>query len=194
MNFALFRVARPLLGLLLILTSGLAYPLDSDKNAPVAIKADTTSIDFRTGQRVLTGNVVIDQGSLQIIADKITLDYKDDALDVAIAHGKPVKFKQLPEGETEYVHGEGRKLKLENRKDLITLTKQAKIEQKGNVITGKVIHYDLKTSKMTVKSDTSKSRKTSSDAGSAKKAAPVEKEKPGRTRVYIQPGSGIISK
>jgi lipopolysaccharide export system protein LptA len=193
MFFPIHRMASILFSLILVVTSGVAHSLDSDKNAPVATKSDTTSIDFRTGQRVLTGNVVVDQGTLQIRADKIVLDYKNDELDVATAYGNPVKFKQLPEGQTEYVHGEGKKLKLENQKDLITLTQKAKIKQKGSIITGKVIYYDLTSSKMTVKSDTSESKQASKAAAeTSKKTEPAKKPK--RTRVYIQPGSGVIIK
>lgn len=184
--------------IVLFLGIGLAYfilalpaiALDSDKNAPVAIKADTTSIDFRTGKRTLTGDVEVSQGTMYIKAAKIVLVYDGDKIDTATAYGNPVKFKQLPEGHTELVHGEGKSLKLEQSKNLITLTKNAKLSQKGSVITGKVIYYDMKTSKMTVKSESS--GKQEKMAGSKQKEADSpagRKTKSGRTRVLIQPGS-----
>ena len=43
-----------------------AVALDSDRDAPVAIDADTTDIDFRTGTRTVSGNVDITQGSMNI--------------------------------------------------------------------------------------------------------------------------------
>ena len=193
MKFPLVAIKAYLLATSLLF-SVCAHALDSDKDAPIAIKADTTSIDFRTGKRILTGNVDVTQGSMNIKAAKIVLEYKDDRLDIATAFGNPVKFKQIPEGHQEHVHGEGKKLTLEQSKDLVTLTKNAKLKQKGNVIKGKVIYYNMKTSKMTVKSDTSvDSKKTSS----TEKSSPTEaakKKKSGRTRVYIEPGGGKLLK
>ena len=165
-----------------------ALALDSDKNAPVTINADTTSIDFRTGQRVLTGNVEITQGTLNIRANKVVLIYKGDDIDTATAYGKPVKFKQIPEGQTEMVHGEGKTLKLKQAKNLITLKDNAKITQGSNTITGKVIYYNTQTSKMTVKGQSAASQKSSAKKATSDKAA-VSKKESGRTRIVIQPGS-----
>lgn len=173
-----------------LLFSNHAIALDSDKNAPIAIDADTTSIDFRTGQRVLTGNVDITQGTLNIKADKIVLIYKGDEIDTATAYGKPVKFKQLPEGHKEMVYGEGITLKLEHAKDLVTLKEKAKVTQGTNVITGKIIYYNMKTSKMTIKGQSSgKKKKTGDTKSSASGKKSARKTESGRTRIVIQPGS-----
>ncbi|MDX2477851.1 MAG: lipopolysaccharide transport periplasmic protein LptA [Gammaproteobacteria bacterium] len=173
-----------------ILFSSPVLALDSDKDAPVTINADTTDIDFRTGKRVLSGNVDITQGTLNIRADKIVLIYKGDEIDTATAYGKPVRFKQLPEGQKQMVHGEGITLELKQAKNLITLQQNAKITQGSNTITGKVIYYNTKTSKMTVKSQSSGTQKKSSaskQASSGKETG--KKTESGRTRIVIQPGS-----
>lgn len=177
------------LGLVPLFFNSPALALDSDKNAPVAIIADTTSIDFRTGKRILTGNVDVTQGSMNIKAAKIVLVYDGDNINTVTAYGNPVKFKQLPEGHTKKVHGEGKKLVFENTKNLITLTKGAKIKQGKNVITGKIIYYNTKTSKMTVKS---KAAGTKTKAGSSQQTtskSSATKTSTGRTRVIIQPGA-----
>lgn len=173
-----------------LLFSSIAVALDKDKTAPVTINADTTNIDFRTGKRVLTGNVDITQGTLNIKADKVVLIYKGDDIDTATAYGKPVRFKQLPEGHTEVVRGEGKTLELKQAKDLITLKNNAKITQGTNTITGKVIYYNTKTSKMTVKGQSSAKQK-STTAGKEKSPSKTvdKKTDSGRTRIVIQPGS-----
>jgi lipopolysaccharide export system protein LptA len=173
-----------------LLFSSIAMSLDKDKSAPVTINADTTNIDFRTGKRVLTGNVDITQGTLNIKADKVVLLYKGDEIDTATAYGEPVRFKQLPEGHTEVVRGEGKTLELKQAKDLITLKNNAKITQGTNTITGKVIYYNTKTSKMTVKGQSSVKQK-SATAGKQKSPGKTSDKKTdsGRTRIVIQPGS-----
>ena len=179
---------------LLLLTATLfslsGQALDSDRNAPVAIDADTTDIDFRTGTRTVSGNVDITQGSMNIKADKVVLRYQGEQLESATAYGKPVRFKQMPEGQTEMVHGEGMTLKLQPQKDLVTLETSAKIRQGSNTMAGKVIYYNLKTSKMTVKGGTS----TTGQAGAASATGSGSKEagaktSSGRTRIVIQPGT-----
>ena len=175
-----------ILGGLLFISN--AQALDSDKNAPVTINAETTSIDFRTGKRVLTGNVEITQGTLNIMANKVELVYKGDDIDTATAYGKPVKFKQMPEGQTEIVYGEGKTLMLKQAKNLITLKDSAKITQGSNTITGKVIYYNTRTSKMTVKGQSAASQKASAKKSSSGKATASKKDS-GRTRIVIQPGS-----
>ncbi len=188
--------SRPLLNTSLVLAGllfcSIAVALDKDKTAPVTINADTTNIDFRTGKRVLTGNVDITQGTLNIKADKVVLLYKGDDIDTATAYGKPVRFKQLPEGHTELVHGEGKTLELKQAKDLITLKNNAKITQGTNTITGKVIYYNTKTSKMTVKGQSSvKQKSTTADEqkSPATTKSADQKTDSGRTRIVIQPGS-----
>lgn len=185
---------RTMLRLSLLLTAALfsaaGQALDSDRNAPVAIDADTTDIDFRTGTRTVSGNVDITQGSMNIKADKVILRYLGEQLESATAYGKPVRFKQMPEGQTEMVHGEGMTLNLQPDKDLVTLETNAKIHQGSNTMTGTVIYYNLKTSKMTVKGGTSTSgaaRASSATDSGSKKAATQPGS--GRTRIVIQPGA-----
>ena len=173
-----------------LLFSSPVVALDSDKDAPVSINADTTDIDFRTGKRVLTGNVDVSQGTLNIKADKIVLIYKGDKIDTATAYGKPVKFKQLPEGQTEMVHGEGITLQLQQAKNLITLENNAKITQGANTVTGKVIYYNTLTIKMTVKSQSSgKSKQTATTSQQSTSKSAGKKTDSGRTRIVIQPGA-----
>ena len=182
-SFSSFTLIHGII-MIALLPSNQAMALDSDKDAPVTIIADTTNIDFRTGKRVLEGNVDITQGTLNIKADKIVLIYKGDEIDTATAYGKPVRFKQLPEGQTEMVHGEGITLELKQAKNLITLEKNAKITQGANTITGKVIYYNTETSKMTVKSQPSG---TKNKVTSGKPESGGKKTESGRTRIVIQP-------
>lgn len=173
---------------LYLFAPGSGMALDSDKNAPIAIQADSTDIDFRTGTRTLIGNVVIDQGTMHIEADKVIVKYAGSEIDTATAWGKPVKFRQLPEGKDEEVKGQGLTLKLEQAKNLVTIKDNAKLVQGINTITGQVIYYNTLTSKMTVKG---KTRSTLEKSAAEGKVPGVESKKSasGRTRVIIQPGA-----
>jgi len=167
---------------------GPGMALDSDKDAPIAIQADSTDIDFRSGTRTLTGNVVIDQGTMHIEADKVIVKYAGNQIDTAQAWGKPVKFSQLPEGKDEEVRGQGMTLTLEQAKNLVTIKDNAKLVQGINTITGQVIYYNTLTSKMTVKGKTRSTLEKSTAEGKIK-GVESKTSSSGRTRVIIQPGA-----
>ena len=173
---------------LFLFVPGSSMALDSDKEAPIAIQADSTDIDFRSGTRTLTGNVIIDQGTMHIEADKVVIKYAGSEIDTAHAWGKPVKFRQLPEGKDEEVKGQGLTLTLEQAKNLVTIKDNAKLVQGVNTITGQVIYYNTLTSKMTVKGKTRSTLEKSAAQGKIK-GVESKTSASGRTRVIIQPGA-----
>ena len=90
--------------LLSVSTQSLA--LKSDRDQPANIEADNTEIDFKTGIRTLTGNVLIVQGSLRIKADKLVAIYtKKGDLEKATAWGSLARFKQRQDGQPDDVQG-----------------------------------------------------------------------------------------
>lgn len=46
---------------------------------PVEVAADSLTVDQTTGQAVFTGNVVIGQGEMRVSAQKVIVEYADDA-------------------------------------------------------------------------------------------------------------------
>ena len=58
---------------LVLLTSNLALALPDDANQPISIIADSAIKDDKLGLTVYEGNVSFNQGSLNILADKVTI-------------------------------------------------------------------------------------------------------------------------
>ncbi|MEM8591202.1 MAG: LptA/OstA family protein, partial [Pseudomonadota bacterium] len=50
---------------------------DQDSDQPIEISSDSLSINQDDGSAVLTGNVVVGQGSMRLAAPKITVSYTD---------------------------------------------------------------------------------------------------------------------
>ena len=50
-----------------------AWALSSDKNKPVEVEADSFNLDDAKKVTIYSGNVIITQGSMEIMADKVTI-------------------------------------------------------------------------------------------------------------------------
>ena len=168
-----------LLKLLLIGLSCNAFALSTDRDQPAHISADDIELDFNTGIRTYIGNVEIDQGSLKVRADKLIAKYKDGKLHEATAWGNLANFTQLPDGKTENVYGEGKKIIINQSKNTLTLIKKAALKQGIDTARGAEIVYNMATDRLQIKG----TRKPDSNDDNAKPS------KPGRSRIIIQPKS-----
>jgi lipopolysaccharide export system protein LptA len=82
-----------------------ALALDSDSKQPIYIESDTAVHDDAKGETIYSGNVKTVQGSLEVLADHMTVYQKDGKTEKIIATGNPVRLKQTPEGGKEDMHG-----------------------------------------------------------------------------------------
>ena len=173
---------RKLLLTLLILHVQPALGLDTDREQPATVEADEVEYDFRTGERIYKGNVIVVQGSMRITGDKLVVIYKNDALQSATALGNLASFKQRPEGKTVDVVGKAKKIHLDQIKNVLTLVSSASLQQGPDVAKGEMIVYDINNEKLSIKGSASTGTKTAGDESSG------QKTKPGRAKVVITPG------
>ena len=92
--------------LLCCLPWGAASALSSDQDQPIYLEADSVDIDEESGISIYLGNVQLTQGSMRLLADKISVYRKDDRTERIVAIGRPVKFRQRQDDEPEEVTGE----------------------------------------------------------------------------------------
>ncbi len=128
-----------------------SWALESDRNQPADIEADDTNIDFKTGQRVFTGNVIVVQGTLRIKADKVVANYKDGQLINATATGNLARFKSRPDGKPDDVEGMGKKIFVNQQKNTLTLTSNALLKQGTNTARGQEIVYNMANDTLKIK-------------------------------------------
>lgn len=127
--------------------------LSSDKDQPAQIEADETEVDFKTGVRTLTSNVLVIQGTLRIKADKLVANYKGSELITAVADGSLARFKQRPDGQPNDVEGSAKKILVDHPKNTITLIGKAALKQGGTTATGNKIVYNMVTDKLRIIGD-----------------------------------------
>jgi lipopolysaccharide export system protein LptA len=128
-----------------------ASALTSDRDQPAQIEADDTVIDFKTGVRTLTNNVLVVQGTLRLKADKLVTNYnKQGELVKAVADGSLARFKQRPDGQPDDVEGWAKKILVDYPTNTITLIGKAALKQGASTATGNKIVYNMATDKLRI--------------------------------------------
>jgi len=139
---------RTLASLITLLTlsaaiSPAAWALKTDRNQTINIQADKAVSNEKTGVTTYEGTVQIDQGSLRILADRVTIERQDNKVKLIVAKGKPARFQQRPAADKNMVIAEGFTINYLVAKDRITLKRNALLEQEGTTMTGESIDYDI---------------------------------------------------
>lgn len=134
------------IALFLFLFSSPLWALSSDKQKPVEVEADTFNLDDAKKITIYSGNVITTQGSMEIMADKVTIYGVRGTTEKVIATGKPVKFKQLPDGSQTPIRGEAKRFEYLVSKDTLILINQATLWQDGSTLASDRIVYDSKRS------------------------------------------------
>lgn len=134
-----------------------ANALPSDRTQPIHIKSDQAHSDQNRGLTTYSGSVQMDQGSLQILADKVIISSLDNQVAKIIAIGKPAQYQQQPSPESEMVTATGERIVYLVKQETLTLIDNASLNQNGTVMTGKHIDYDIKKSVVKASKDTQNS-------------------------------------
>ncbi|MBP8925154.1 MAG: lipopolysaccharide transport periplasmic protein LptA [Pseudomonadales bacterium] len=139
------RTAIALLAILAGLLSSLTVvALPDDRNQAIYIQSDRAERDERKGTTVYTGDVEIDQGSLHISAEQVTIRSTDDEVSEIVATGSPAKMHQKPAADREPVYARARTIQYDVTGEVLTLVEQATVTQEGSTVTGERIVYYVK--------------------------------------------------
>lgn len=139
--------------LLLILTTGLAQALPDDRDQPIHISADKALRDEKQGFTIYSGNVQMEQGSMRLEADKLTIYHATDGVDKVVAEGRPAKMQQQPELDKAVVHAHAGVIEYFRNEERVHLQQNARIEQDGAVVSGDSIDYFIEEQLVKANSD-----------------------------------------
>ncbi len=143
--------------LLLPLTS---FALSSDRNQPIKIKADSVSLNEKTGISVYKGNVVFTQGSLILKGSKVVIHQPDGKVSKIIVTGKPARFQQQQDNAKQLVKAEAGKMEFITRDEKVYLSQNAFVAQGENLLKGNKIEYNTRNSTVSAKGKDSNNRVT----------------------------------
>jgi lipopolysaccharide export system protein LptA len=135
----------------LIASSSLALP--SDSRQALHIKADSSIYNYNTGFNIFEGNVIIDQGTTHITADKlVTKSDLKHKISEAIAYGDQqlAHYWTLSKQSEPEIHAYAKVIKFYPAQSNVTLEKQVKVRQGENSFNGELIHYNSNDQTITV--------------------------------------------
>jgi len=164
--------------------------LSTDRNQSLNIEADKAQLDNLKGFTIYSGNVIVNQGTLQLFADKVTLTYnaeKQVQTIIAESNGQMVRFKQLLDNKEE-VRAQAKKMEYLAKDEILHLKQDAQVWKAKDTVSGQHIVYDSKRAQVTASEgrvkviiEPSTAQKQSTQKTKAKKEQPVEElieEKP----------------
>lgn len=142
-------VAGAALALTLVLAPGPAVALKDDDKQPMLIEADHVELDESKSTSTYTGNVQVDQGTMRLLADQVTVQHrKDRRIKSVVAQGAPAKFKQLLDGDQGELHAFARRMDFDTDTNELILTDEALVIQGTDRISSDRIVYDRAQSRM----------------------------------------------
>jgi len=152
--------------------------LESDKDQPIEIEADTGELDDTRNISIYRGNVITIQGTVYMTGDKMTVYYTEGGeMDYMIMEGRPATYKQLPDDSSVYDYAEALTMEYYELKEYVLLIEEALVTQEGLRFSGDRIEYDTRLSQVKAWSN-----KTTANAGT-EKAAPGKKD---RVKIIIK--------
>ena len=134
---------------LAILTLGALPPAalakTTDRNAPMDVEADRTDATISdSGDAILTGNVKITQGTLDVQADRAVIHRAGGDISEVTLTGNPATLNQVNDNG-EAMHARAAQIVYTLSSDLVVLTGGVVVEQPRGTLRGETIKYDLKT-------------------------------------------------
>lgn len=137
-----------IIGLLTLLPVQSATAERADREKPMYLEADRATVEDvnrKEGTRISTfiGNVILTQGTMRILADKVVMKEDSQGFRHATATGNLVSFRQKRDGMDEYVEGWSEQAEYDSKTDKIELSRQARLKRGFDEVQGDYISYNM---------------------------------------------------
>lgn len=137
------------------------FALATDREQPIEVHADQFNGDEVKQTAVYSGNVSVDQGSMNLLGARLELRITPKGYRQATITGSPARFKQQrdPNPKTpnidEWVHAQASRIVYDEETDTVTLTGGAKLSrtengQQKDMTQGEKIVYDMRFARSSV--------------------------------------------
>lgn len=129
------------------------WALSTDKSQPIEVHADQFNGDEVKQTAVYSGNVVVDQGSMNLTGARLDLAITPKGYRRATITGSPARFKQQRDPKTkgveEWVHAHASRITYDEETDKVTLEGKAQLSRSENgqqkdMTSGERIVYDMR--------------------------------------------------
>ncbi|EDY87441.1 cell envelope biogenesis protein YhbN [gamma proteobacterium HTCC5015] len=131
--------------------------LENDSTAPIKVSADKAEFQQAKGSAIYTGNVYLQQGSIEIRADKMELIADQGVLKEAyVFGGSEDKQRALLKQKNEdgsWTEGQAEQIHIEQASGDIELKGNARLDDGNSTIKGPLIHYNSRQQTVEAQSD-----------------------------------------
>ncbi len=148
---------RLLILILLNIHSSLAIALNTDKDQPIKLSSNTAVRNEKGGFTIYSGNVLLNQGSLSIRAEKLKVFHVSGAATRIVASGTPANLSQKPSADKDIVKAAAFEMIYERNLNLIILKKQAELTQANSLVKGDRITYSISEERVIAETDANSS-------------------------------------
>ena len=128
------------LALALALFGTAVTALESDRDQPIELAADSVDIDEGKGLSTYKGDVDLRQGTMRLRADVVTVYRRGRKTSKIVAEGRPVKFQQ--QSNKGPVKGEARRMEYEVDSENLLMAGEAVLIQGKDSMRSDRIVYD----------------------------------------------------
>ena len=153
-----------------------AHAEKADREKPINLEADSISMDDINKVQVLEGNVILTQGTMQILTAKLVVTQDADGFQKGVASGGAnglARFKQKREGRDDYIEGEAERIVHDARSEKTEFFVRGWVKSGADEVKGHYISYPALTEQYLV-----------TNAGETKSAKGAAQA---RVRAIIQP-------
>lgn len=144
---------RLMFALLLSVTLATMARAAGPNDEPIRINARSVEANDRTGVVVYRGNVVMEQGRLSILADRVEITARHGKTELVRATGNPAKLRQRAGGEDEEVRAEAGRVDYRVSSGEIDMSGRVSLQRGDDLFTADVLHYDLATKSLNAAGD-----------------------------------------
>jgi lipopolysaccharide export system protein LptA len=127
------------------LAASAAHAEKADKEKPISFASDGGEVNYEKKTGVLTGNVVITQGTITIKADRINFRQNPDNSLSATAFGNPISFRQKRDDAEGWYEGWAQRAEYDGSKELLELFENAILKRGSDEIRSNYISYNAAT-------------------------------------------------
>lgn len=122
--------------------------LPEDAEQPIHIRADSAELDENKNLVVYHGSVRMDQGTMRVTADKMTIELKDQLVVRITAEGDRAHYQQQLKPDESMVYADAKTIVYFTQDERVQLTGNAYLTQNKNEFSGDSIKYDIRAGKV----------------------------------------------
>jgi lipopolysaccharide export system protein LptA len=143
------KLHLPAFFLTTLMLSGPGFALESDRDQPIKIQADAAMVDDTQGASIYRGNVIINQGTLQVKADEVEIYTADSEVIQIIAKAdkgsdRLAHYQQQANLSADMVFADAKKITYLVQEERLHLSGNARLQQIEDVFSGELLYYDIR--------------------------------------------------